>query len=170
LRGEFPLFWIVPEVSDAAQHPPNGHTLLIVDDEQGVRMSLDYFLSGYGFRVVTAESGRKAVAVMETEVIDGAMVDLHMPGMNGPDTCLALHAAAARLGRPLRVWFMSGAFGRDFERRCGELGAICVFRKPFEWPATLESLFAGFAAPAPVPTPLPGPSCVASGDTEGNTP
>ena len=156
-------------MNDAAQHPPNGRTLLIVDDEAGVRVSLEFFLSGYGYRVVTADSGRQAAALMDTELIDGAMLDLHMPGMNGIDTCLALHAAATRLGRPLRVWFMSGAFGRDFERRCGELGAICVFRKPFEWPATLDRLVAGFDSPAPKPTPPPGASCVALGDTENGT-
>lgn len=130
-------------------------------------MSLDFLLSGAGYRVITADSGRAAVRLMETELIDGALLDLHMPGMNGIETCLALHGSAARIGRPLHVWFMSGAYGRELERHCGELGAIRVFRKPFEWPQILDVLTAGFAVPAATPAPLSGPPCVADNGPRG---
>ena len=136
--------------------------MLIVDDQHSVCVSLSYFLEGAGYKVLTAESGRAAVALAETETFDGVLIDVHMPGMNGFDACIALQSRGVALSRADRVWFMTGAFTRDLESRCNELGGLGVFRKPFDFPAFLERLEAGFTAPASA-TPLPPPpslSCI----------
>ncbi len=127
--------------------PPR--TILVVDDQHGVCVSLAYFLELAGYRVLTAESGPSAVALAEKEVIDGAVIDVHMPVVNGFDTCLRLQSQAGVTRRELRVWFMTGACTSELERRGVELGALGVFRKPFDSPSFLEQLEHGFASARP---------------------
>ena len=131
--------------------------MLVIDDHHSVCMSLSYLLGDAGYHVVTAESGRTGIALYESEPCDGAIIDVHMPGMNGFDTCIALQAKAAALGRSLRVWFMTGAFTSDLQRRSLELGALGVFRKPFDFPPFVEQLEAGFGGSLPTPATLPVP-------------
>lgn len=145
-------------------------TLLIVDDQHSVCVSLSYLLSGSAYRVTTAESGQSAIGLAETGSFDGALIDVHMPGMNGFDTCIALQSKAAAVGRVLRVWFMTGAFTSVLERRCAELGALGVFRKPFDFPSFLAQLESGFDRPIPIPTPTPALSCIAIDDTTDRRP
>lgn len=148
-------------------HPISAQrTMLVVDDQHGVCVSLSFLLSGAGYRVITAESGRAAIAFLDSELIDGAIIDVHMPGMNGFETCVALQTRSSTLGRQLHVWFMTGAFTKVLERRCMEVGGIGVLHKPFEFPDTLMQLEAGFAVPPPTPPPpQPAPSCVALDDS-----
>ncbi len=58
-------------------------TILIVDDETFVRQSFfDYFEDNL-FRVLQADSGEKALEILENETPDGAVVDIRMGGMDG---------------------------------------------------------------------------------------
>ncbi len=58
-------------------------TILIIDDESFVRQSLcDYFEDNL-FRVVEADSGEKALELLEKEPANAAIVDVRMGGMNG---------------------------------------------------------------------------------------
>ena len=66
-----------PEERDAA-------AILIVDDERGPRESLRMILSG-SYRVLTAESGARALELLQTESVDLVTVDLNMPGMKGDE-------------------------------------------------------------------------------------
>ncbi len=132
-------------------------TLLVIDDQTSVCTSLAYFLELANYRVLTAESGAAALALAEQHSIDGALIDVHMPVMNGFDTCLRLQGQAQTQGRALRVWFMTGAFSRGFERRSADLGALGVIQKPFNHPAFLARLEEGFSSPLP-PVPSGAPS------------
>lgn len=135
--------------------PPR--TLLVVDDQHSVCLALAYFLENQGYRVVAAESGAAAVTLVEKEPIDGALLDVHMPVMNGFDTCLRLQSQAAVTGRPLKIWFMTGAGTNELERRATELGALGMFRKPFDYPFFLEQLEHGLSSPISELVP-PAPS------------
>ena len=140
--------------------------MLVIDDQHSVCVSLSYLLGDTGYHVVTAGSGRTGIALYESEPCDGAIIDVHMPGMNGFDTCITLQAKAAALGRVLRVWFMTGAFTCDLQRRSSELGALGVFRKPFDFPSFVEQLEAGFSASPSAPAALSIPDGVGAGSAE----
>lgn len=156
---------LLNNLTDNPQSPVR--TILVVDDQPGVRMSLDFLLKAEGYRVLTAESGREALGILGAEQVDGAIVDVHMPGMNGIDTTVALHLIASRLGRSLHVWLMTGVPTRELERRAAAAGVINIFHKPFEWPTTLATLATGFLSPPLTPLAAPGPSCVTPGDEAG---
>ncbi len=57
--------------------------VLVVDDEQHVRVTLKEVLSREGYEVLTANSGQEALQVMEDMPADLVMVDLKMEGMDG---------------------------------------------------------------------------------------
>jgi CheY-like chemotaxis protein len=81
-------------------------TILIAEDEAGVRDLAARFLARWGYRILTAESGPAALARAGTETrpIDLLLTDLVMPGMSG--AALARSLAAKRPG--LKILFMSG--------------------------------------------------------------
>ncbi len=58
-------------------------TILVVDDEQSMREFLKIFLSKQGYRVLTAEQGEQALALMSEEPVDLVITDIRMPGMSG---------------------------------------------------------------------------------------
>lgn len=131
-------------------------TLLVVDDTESVRISLEFILAELGYRVLTAASGLAAIGMLDFEPIDGALIDLHMPVMDGFATCDALKARAAQLGCSLPVWFMTGAFTREFERRCAAVGGLALLRKPFDLDTAAASIAAGLAPPAVATAPQSG--------------
>lgn len=58
-------------------------TMLIVDDEAGIRLMVREMLYEEGYRVLTACDGREALTFLRTVRIDGILCDLMMPGMDG---------------------------------------------------------------------------------------
>lgn len=60
--------------------------ILVVDDELFVRELLLEFLSSQGYEVFLAESGEKAVQLLQSQPARVALVDLKMPGMDGIQT------------------------------------------------------------------------------------
>jgi len=65
--------------------------VLVVDDEPGIRESLSDFLDDYEFDVFSAESAEQALKIVESENLDIAIVDLHLPGISGDTTILKSH-------------------------------------------------------------------------------
>jgi DNA-binding response OmpR family regulator len=57
--------------------------VLVIDDEQPVRVTLKEVLSREGYEVLTASSGQEALQVMGYTTVDLVMVDLKMEGMGG---------------------------------------------------------------------------------------
>lgn len=57
--------------------------VLVVDDEQNIRLTLSALLSRAGHAVTLAASGEEAVALFDRQSFDLMLVDLQMPGING---------------------------------------------------------------------------------------
>jgi CheY-like chemotaxis protein len=136
-------------VSNAPDQATVQGTLLVVDDQPSVCVSLEYLLGVAGYRVLTAGSGMAAEEIIKREVVDGALIDIHMPGRNGFTTCGCLQKHSQSVGRELRVWFMTGAFTSDLEKHRAELGGLAILRKPFDFPRLLDELNRGLASPLP---------------------
>ncbi len=58
-------------------------TILVIDDDDAVRLSFADYLEDLDFRVITAENGRIGVEKFSPDVIDLVLVDLRMPEMDG---------------------------------------------------------------------------------------
>ena len=61
----------------------NRPTVMVVDDEKSIRLTLKMLLEEAGYRAVTAENGEEALRWMDEMVVDILVTDLRMPGMNG---------------------------------------------------------------------------------------
>ncbi|HPO49432.1 MAG TPA: sigma-54 dependent transcriptional regulator [Spirochaetota bacterium] len=57
--------------------------VLIVDDEPSLRFALSELLSGEKYSVFTAASGEETISILENQNIDIAILDYHLPGING---------------------------------------------------------------------------------------
>ena len=90
----------------APRRTPRTVTILLVEDEDGVRATTARILSHAGYRVIAAESAMEAVELFEKEPsgIDLLLTDIVMPDMHGPE--LAERLLMARADLP--VVFMSG--------------------------------------------------------------
>jgi DNA-binding response OmpR family regulator len=58
-------------------------TILVVDDKASLRKMVDEYLTGQGFRVVTATNGQEALFVAREEKPDLILLDIMMPQMDG---------------------------------------------------------------------------------------
>lgn len=65
-------------------------TILIVDDEPGIRLSLRYALQKEGFNVEEAVDGAEAIGAFHRIKPDLIVLDIKMPLMNGYDVCQKL--------------------------------------------------------------------------------
>jgi CheY-like chemotaxis protein len=81
-------------------------TVLVVDDDEGVRELIAFLLDRAGYRAVTAADGPEALSVMASAHPDLVVLDMVMPGMSGVSVCGTIHADAATAGVP--VIMMSG--------------------------------------------------------------
>jgi two-component system, cell cycle sensor histidine kinase and response regulator CckA len=105
-------------------------TILIVDDEDGVRQVAGQALKHLGVTPLAAASGQAALELINSpdHKIDLVMLDLTMPGMSGEETLRQL-----RTTHPdLKVVIMSGYSGGDTMQRCAALGVTDYLTKPFE--------------------------------------
>jgi CheY-like chemotaxis protein len=108
-------------------------TLLIIDDNASVRDSLRFLFMRRGYAVFVAESGPKGIALAAEGRVDGALIDVNMPEMNGIEACRILREQAAARGQDIVVWMMTGARTADLTRRALEAGAVALLGKPFDF-------------------------------------
>ncbi len=66
-----------------APHTETGHRILIIDDEAGIRESLETLLSLEGYTVETAPDGEAGLVMLEEKSYDLVLLDLALPGQNG---------------------------------------------------------------------------------------
>ena len=103
------------------------HTILIVEDEKGIRETVAIFLKNQGYKVLQAENGLEGLALIEKNEIHLAVVDIMMPGMDGITMVMRL-----RENYDFPVIFLS-AKSEDIDKITGlNLGADDYVTKPFE--------------------------------------
>lgn len=126
-------------------------TLLVIDDNRSVRESLRFLLLQRGYHVHLADGGAQGIAFVKEHVIDGALVDVQMPGMNGFEVTRALREHAAVTGRPLAIWMMTGGRSPELMNRSAEVGALGLLGKPFDVPDMYRRFDEQFGPIEPAP-------------------
>ncbi len=96
--------------------------ILLVDDNRAWRETLAELLRNQGFEVWTAEGPRSGERVLEEHDALVAIIDCHMPEMNGLDWL-------RRLGRRLPVLMLSGETDPEVARRALAEGALAFVPK-----------------------------------------
>jgi DNA-binding NtrC family response regulator len=101
-------------------------TVLLVDDEPGVRFALSEVLHDRGYRVISVASGREALDALEG--VDVVVTDLSMPGMDG----LELVSQIAARAPTLPVILLTAHGSENLVRIASSRGACGCLSKPFD--------------------------------------
>jgi CheY-like chemotaxis protein len=115
--------------------------ILVVDDEQAVRETVQLLLKREGYRVATAESGSVALEMMAIFDFDMFVVDVVMPDMDGFETIAAVREKSP--DAPIIVISAHGVLASaetDYFRAAMELGATCCLQKPFSREQLLDAI------------------------------
>lgn len=100
--------------------------VLIVDDEERFRATLQKMLAAQGLAVVAVGSGQEALAALEREPYDVVLLDLRMPGMSGIETLAQIKQA-----RPeTEVIILTGHASMDAALEIIKLGSYDYLLKP----------------------------------------
>jgi len=101
--------------------------LLIIDDDEKIRLLLKKFLENNGFRVSDVENTKEAKNIMESLIFDLLVIDIMMPGQNGLDFLKEI-----RRSNQIPVLMLT-AMSNPEDRLDGlEIGADDYMTKPFE--------------------------------------
>lgn len=101
--------------------------ILIVDDEEDVRLFLADFLGERDFAVETAKNGLEGLEKVKSWKPDTVLLDIMMPGMDGMD-CLE---AIKKWDSKISVIMITAMKDDDRIARAAELGAFEYILKPF---------------------------------------
>ncbi len=104
-------------------------TVLVVEDEPNIVLSLEFLIKEAGYNVRVAFDGEEALKAVAEEAPDLLLLDIMIPKRDGFDICQTLRANPAL--KDMRI-FMLTARGRESEKEKGlALGADEYITKPF---------------------------------------
>ena len=100
--------------------------ILLVDDDPAIRDVVRQVLVDHGFRVVEAQGGAEALRAIDTEPPAMIVLDVQMPGIDGPALARELRTRLRRV--PLVI--LTGV--ADPKREADRCNAEAYLRKPFD--------------------------------------
>lgn len=123
--------------------------IVLIDDDRAWLETLADFLEGKGYRVSTAQEGREGLALLQDEDAGLAIIDFHMPGLNG----LELLRWLRRSGRELSVLMLSSDDDPALPARALAEGARAFLPKTLTPALLLRSLLQAIVTADRKPTP-----------------
>lgn len=105
--------------------------ILLIDDDDDIREVAALSLQEFGgWDVITASSGEEGLKKAQELAPDAILLDVMMPGMDGPSTFQKLRANSATGGIPV-ILLTAKVQGAD-QRRFTKLGVDGLISKPFD--------------------------------------
>jgi CheY-like chemotaxis protein len=110
------------------------HTILVVDDDEGVRRVLGQWVLKLGYELTSANSAEAAIALLETTQVDVALCDVQMPDADGiwlanrmrerfPDVAIVLVTGVHEMDPSVTLWpGVGGLRDQAVRPRCDCLG------------------------------------------------
>jgi PAS domain S-box-containing protein len=138
-----------PVRGDSAKAAPGplprgaGQNILVVDDEESVRLIMRSTLESFGFRAVGAADGAEAIALFRSApaLFDMAVVDMQMPGLDGGKTILSLR----HLRPDLPIVAASGLATSQNREQAAANGVRHFLDKPFSVETLIRTVHAAMA-------------------------
>ncbi|MCL5022245.1 MAG: sigma-54 dependent transcriptional regulator [Nitrospirae bacterium] len=110
-------------------------SVLVVDDEEGIRESLSGILEDEGYGVVTVGSGEDALRLLQEQTPDLVILDVWLPGMDGIQTLREIKT----LKRDIPVIMISGHGNIEVAVKATRIGAYDFLEKPLSLERVLLS-------------------------------
>jgi DNA-binding response OmpR family regulator len=115
-------------------------TILLVDDDESLRLLITQYLTQEGYRVIAAGSGAEALRLFYSERPDAVLLDLMMPGMDGWEVCARLRELS-----DAPILLVTARTSQEDKLRGFRLGIDDYLSKPFslaELAARLQAVLA----------------------------
>ena len=101
-----------------------GFSVLVVDDEAGMRETVADILTGEGYDVTTAADGNDALSRLRTTTFSVVLMDIRMPGRDGISVLRELG------GPPPPVVLMTAYADEEQHEAAAQAGSFAVLHKP----------------------------------------
>jgi DNA-binding response OmpR family regulator len=106
----------------------NPPSVLIIDDDCSMRLTLSVIVEDEGYQVLTAADGDEGLTLVRASAVDVAVVDMKMPGLSGDEVCAAIKAV-----RPsTEVIMITAHVADDMADRAMVAGAHSIIYKPLD--------------------------------------
>ena len=115
----------------------NENTILVVDDDIGIRLMMQKLLGSAGYRVITGEEGQSAVEAALDQRPDLVITDMDMPVNDGYKT-IQMFRRDSEFQAPVIV--VSGVVGPRDAQLVLDAGASAFFPKPVDHTALLAKV------------------------------
>src|ERR1035437_283308 len=102
------------------------HSILIVDDEQGIREALSSILADEGYETASVASGEECLALLDQRSVDLVLLDVWLEGIDGLETLERMRQS----GKDSMVVMISGHASIETAVRATKLGAFDFIEKP----------------------------------------
>lgn len=113
------------------------HRVLIVDDNAAVTKALGLLMRNAGFDTVPCHSGNDALAYCNASTPDAAVIDVHLPDING---LILARTLRDRFGPATPIIVVSGDTSMETLNSLPHAGATYFFSKPVNSAALVERL------------------------------
>jgi two-component system aerobic respiration control protein ArcA len=110
--------------------PKSQRCILIIEDDETIRMALKRLFEGEGYRVLAAADGTQLSDLLDNSAVDLIMLDVGLPWINGFELAEMMKAHDDLCEIPLV--FLSGRTGDADLKRGFEVGADDYIKKPFD--------------------------------------
>ena len=102
--------------------------VLIVDDQNGIRVLLEEVFNSEGYETFQAANGKTALEIVRKEAPDLVLLDMKIPGMDGLDILKHIK----KINEKIKVIMMTAYGELDMIKEATDLGALMHFTKPFD--------------------------------------
>jgi CheY-like chemotaxis protein len=121
-----------------------GQRILIVDDEEPVRVLTSQVLANFGYAPTTASSATEALALLEQGPFDAILTDVRMPGMDGIELYREVERRWPELAS--QVVIMTGDVENEAVANLLRESGLASLEKPFRLEQLLSTLAAAVGA------------------------
>ncbi|AKG36985.1 MULTISPECIES: response regulator [Paenibacillus] len=102
--------------------------VLIVDDQNGIRILLMEVFNSEGYTTLQAANGKAALDIVRSDCPDLVLLDMKIPGMDG----LEILKHIKEINSGVKVIMMTAYGELDMIKEATKLGALMHFTKPFD--------------------------------------
>jgi FixJ family two-component response regulator len=125
--------------------------VVIVDDDQSIRLAIERLIRSIGFRAGSFASGEQFLAADRLEEIDCIILDIKLGGMDG----LAVQSQLAATNPRIPIIFLTAAQDEKVRVQTLQLGAVAFLPKPCDEKALLHAVDRALKEGEPASRELP---------------
>ena len=137
--AEGPIDCSAPQIEETGLEPL---TILLIDDMPLILELVEEALVKFGHTILTAQSGREGLAIIESGTVDLVICDLGMPGMNGWEVGARLKRIADEREAPKPPFILLTGWAEQARERhkIVDAGVATVIQKPIDISELLEAI------------------------------